>query len=416
MKFLLISPYGEGAGALKRIADEGNEVALWIKNPIYRDGYSGILPKVEDWSKALTDDTVILFDMTGLGELADELRKEGYAVFGGSKLADRLEHDRDFGLEVMRQCGIEVPETKSFTSFDDARAFLKGKKKERYVFKPSGDDIPSKMTYVAKDTEDLLGFFAFVEPRFNIEKFDLQLFIEGAEVSSEFWSDGQHILKPYNHTVEAKKYANDNLGPAVGCSGNIIWFAEERDRIISKGLELAEEWALSQGFIGQLDLNAIVNEQGVYGLEWTPRFGYDSLPTMLPMIDGDMGELFSDCARGQGTTMPYHQPFGVGVRVSIPPYPAEPDADPEELEPSRGVPVWIEEPENCYLYEVENEDGQLVHAGGTGLILTAVAAGNSPRFRDVYRTIRGVKVPNAHYRTDLEDVLLRMYWAGVDQA
>src|SRR5690242_21436807 len=44
---------------------------------------------------------------------------------------------------------------------------------------------------------------------------------------------------------------------------------------------------------------SVVNDEGVWGLEWTPRFGYDAMPTLIKMIQGGVGKFLSDVARGQ---------------------------------------------------------------------------------------------------------------------
>src|SRR5271169_1650639 len=112
MKFLMISVAGEGAGVLKHIQDEGNECRILIQEETYSDVYDGLLEKADDINPE--DDEIVLFDMSGNGDLADDLRDEGYKVFGGSQFSDNLEKDRQFGLDIMREAGIKLPETQEF--------------------------------------------------------------------------------------------------------------------------------------------------------------------------------------------------------------------------------------------------------------------------------------------------------------
>ena len=413
MKFLLFSQSGEGAQILKRIELEGNEVGLYIKDKLYSSVFDGLLPKVEP-DDFVDKDTVILFDMSGNGKIADSFRRKGLLVFGASEYADKLEHDRQFGFDAMQEAGIKIPGYKEFQDFKTGLEYVRGSNK-RLVFKPSGS-MPCKLTYVSKDANELFAYMQFVEQQFgsHIKSFILQDFIEGVVVSSEFFSNGKRFMWPPNHTVEVKKSMNDDLGPSTGCSGNITWTCEESSKVIDAGVRLIESQCQAEQFTGNIDLNAVVNESGVYGLEWTPRFGYDATPTLLTLLTTDFGEFFHGLASGQLSEVSFNKKDAGGVRVTIPPYPAEPQegTDPEKLSPSSGVPIQGYE-ENCdslYFYEVKMDKDQLVHSQGTGVIALALGIGDTPEecLEKPYKILEDLVVPDKQYRTDLSKVLSKM--------
>lgn len=401
----MVSVAGEGAGILKQIQDEGNDCELLIQEECYKTVYDGILDKV-DSVDGIEEDTIILFDMSGNGEMADDLREEGYLVFGASTFSDDLEKDRQFGLDVMKHCGIKLPETKEFEDFDDAIPFLKDREGKKFVFKPSGT-MPCKLTYVSEDNEDLESYMRFVEEKFGneIESFVLQEFVEGDLVSSEVFCDGEKIVGVPNHTVEAKKFMNDDKGPATGCSGNIVWLAEGSN-IVKNGVMKVKDLLIKENFVGQIDLNAVVNDQGIYGLEWTPRFGYDATPTYLAMLGIEYGKFFSDIVHGSAKSWNHKCESLCSIRMTIPPYPAEPEGDSEELSPNVGLPIrhWETHNKNLYFYEVMMKEEQLLHAGGTGVI--ACVLHQSPK--RCYEILDKIKVPDLQYRTDLDKVLTKM--------
>jgi phosphoribosylamine---glycine ligase len=404
MKFLMISVAGEGAGILKQIQDEGNEVSLHIQEKVYKTVYDGILPKADKIEP--DEDEIIIFDMSGNGNIADDMRDEGYLVYGASGFSDQLEKDRQFGLNMMKACGIKLPETQEFDDFEDATPFLDRHENKKFVFKPSGS-MPCKLTYCSEDNEDLLNYMKFVAEKFGdeIESFVLQEFVEGDLVSSEIFCDGKRIIGQANHTVEAKKFMNCDVGPSTGCSGNIVWLAGE-SKIAKDGVMRLKNTLIKENFIGQIDLNAVVNENGVFGLEWTPRFGYDATPTYLQMIDMEYGKFFSDIVRGQIEDWDHKCRSMCGIRMTIPPYPAEPEGDPEELSPSVGIPIqhWETYNKNLYFFEVMKKEEKLVHAGGTGVIACVIHK-NPQR---CYEILERVKVPDKQYRTDLVEVLGKM--------
>ena len=398
----MISVAGEGAGVLLQLQQEGNNVELLIQEKTYNTVYDGLLPKVNKIDP--DDDTIIIFDMSGNGDQADELRKLGYRVFGSSRFSDQLEKDREFGLEIMREVGIKLPETEEFQDFGDAYSFLDENEHKRFVFKPSGS-MPCKLTYCSKDNEDLITYMKFVEEKFSdeIDSFVLQEFVEGDLVSTEIYFDGNKQVGCPNHTVEVKKFMNNDLGPSTGCSGNIVWLADN-DKVVKAGVGKVAKILKDYNFgAGQIDLNAVVNDKGLFGLEWTPRFGYDSMPIYLQMINMEYGKFFADITDGKIKYWDHKYDSLSSVRFTIPPYPAEPEGDPEELSPSTGIPIrgWETFDKNLYLFEVMMQEDQLVHSGGTGVIGLAYAE----KIKRCYEVIKQLNIPDIQYRTDLEKVL-----------
>ena len=141
MNFFMLSKCGEGAGLLQRLQQEGNICSIYIQEKDYSNIYSGILPQTD----YPADGDIIIFDSSASGKKADYFKKEGFKVFSASSFHDKLENDREFGLEFMLQHGIMIPETQNFTKFSEGIKFIKENKKKRYVFKPSGENIPSKL-------------------------------------------------------------------------------------------------------------------------------------------------------------------------------------------------------------------------------------------------------------------------------
>lgn len=410
MKFHLLSGSGEGCGLMKRIEEEGNDCTVSIDFAPYATVYDGILKK----AKEPPDDAIVIVDTSGLGKEADALKKKGFKVFGGSVFADKLERERDFGLSYMQKHGIKTPDTKVFSTFSQGIDWLKDQKdKDRYVFKPNGEDIPCKLTYVGADNEDLISYLKFVVRYFSwkIEDFVLQTFVEGPIISTEFWVGPEGLIYPANHTVEVKKFLNDDLGPSTGCQGNLVWIAED-DEVVSLMENLAED-LVKECYVGPIDLNAILSQRGPKGLEWTPRFGLDAMPTFLHLIDGELGQLISDIMDGNTRTMEVIDAIAGGVRVTIPPYPIEATTNIKKIlseAPNVGVPIRDLDETASYFYEVMEQDGELVHSSGTGAI--AVVSDCSEDLKDVldypYEILDKCRIPDKQYRTDLREVLTDM--------
>jgi phosphoribosylamine--glycine ligase len=416
MNFLMISKCGEGAQLLYKIAEEGNSVRLYIEQEEDRSCWSGILPQIT--SPVPNHDEVVIFDQSGMGRLASNIAKTN-PVFGGSIWADHLEDDRMFGIEMMKKAGIQVPDTHNFKDhqWEDAHELI-FQSDTKWVFKPSGHGLPSRLSYVPSDSDDLHKYLTYVREAYGekISSFILQEFVEGALISTEFWCDGTRFVGPANHTVEAKKLMNDDLGPSTGCSGNLIWVAD--DDLAVMALRGFESECVKQAYKGCIDLNAIVNDKGVFGLEWTPRFGYDAMPTILQLMQQDIGEVISNFARGQASYFPMLlDGFAGGVRLSIPPYPLEPPKtkDIDRVGPNVGIPIrgFHEGSENhIYFLEIMKNGDDILHSAGSGAIaVVSDVADDDPAecFTLPYSILDDVKIPDKMYRTDLATVLPKMY-------
>lgn len=414
MNFFLYSKCGEGAGLIKRLQDEGNNCSFYIQEKDYSNVYSGILTS----SDYPSDSDIIIFDSSGMGSKADYFRAEGYKVFGASSFMDKLETDREFGLEFMLRHGIMIPDTYKFKSFKDGINHVKSNKETKFVFKPSGKNIPCKLTYSASDYEDLISYMSFVEKSFgkDIEDFVLQEFLEGSIISSEYWVGKSGFIKgSFNNTIEVKKFMNDDLGPSTGCAGNIVWPEDEDESILAELLRRVESKLTQENYIGPIDINCVVNDEGIFGLEWTPRFGLDAMPSLLQLINQDLGKIISDSFKDD-SEMNLLNCFSGGARLSIPPYPIETSGDIDKIQkfsPNVGIPIrGLEDYEdNCYFYEIMKKDDQIVHSYGTGVIACISDLGETPE--DCYKLVDEIlddcKIPDKQYRTDLSGVLSSMH-------
>ena len=412
MRFNIISESSDGMGFGARLIQEGNEARMWIRTKDAASVGDGIVPKVGDIEDMLqgadAQKDVFVFDGSSNGVIADYLRQQGLPVIGGSRIADRLERDRNFGGDAMAQGGIKTPKTVTFTDFASAISYAKKHKDKRLVYKPSkllGELSCSKVT---SDSEELVELLALTESESDIAEpeFDLQEFTPGVALSTELWFDGEEFIEGlWNHTLERKELMDGNMGPSGGCTGNLVWACGECP--VCKQLRKMAPFLKEHNYVGMLDLNAIITEEGeVRGLEWTPRFGYDASPTLLwTCLDGDLGGFLSNTARHQHDlgSPRLNDSFGGAVRITIPPWPTEKHLASEGL-PIRGVGA-KELGTNAYLYNVKQVDGKLYTAGAWGIVLLFTGRGGSigSAFSEPYRMAERVRVSDKQYRLDLTE-------------
>lgn len=168
-------------------------------------------------------------------------------------------------------------------------------------------------------------------------------------------------------------------------------------------------------YVGPIDLNSVVNEDGVWGLEFTPRFGYDALPALLELVDGQIGPVIAAMARGEfPTNLPLVNRRAAGLRISIPPYPSE-HHHPDEGIPIRGLTR--EDREHLYFFDVKlNDANHLVSTNAFGAIVTITGVGDgvTDAFVGPMEIAKRAKIPQKQYRTDLVNVFITE-WAKFDK-
>lgn len=404
MRICVASLYGEGLWFAQRMATEGHDVSAIVSDARFEQVLGGmvkVMPGREVYTAAEYD--CVVFDTTGMGKDADAARLETPTI-GDSTLADALEEDREFSLDFMQKCGIQVAPWEVFDNPADAIRHIK-KTKKRYVFKPIGDQDDKSTTYVSRSAEDLLHYFDVLFRSAKVSKFVLQEFVAGTEVSTQAYINeaGYFAL---NHTLETKKLMNGDVGPNTGCSGSLAWLAED-DVLFAKGLKRAIGPLQELGYVGPIDLNTIVNAEGVWGLEFCPRFGYDSDALLMRLLGVNWGDfLYAIATDRRPQEIIQRHSFCASVRLSVPPYPCE--GLPEKFYKA-GIPIECLTEKNFdrfFVYDVRRraEDADdLETAGICGWIGSPLAVGETlgQAFEGAYGMLKEVQVPNAQYRTDV---------------
>jgi phosphoribosylamine-glycine ligase len=424
-RFNFVSETADGFGFALRLQDEGYPVRMWIRSADARSVGDNLIEKVGDFEDFLVnanpDNDVFVFDVSGNGVMADYVKQMGFPVFGGSVIADRLERDRAFGTKIMQQAGIKIPEAKSFKSFEDGIKFVEEHPNTRWVYKPSKQLGDISASHVSYDAEDLIEMLQNISNDVDLAdpQFELQAFEKGIAFSTELWFQNGDFIEPLtNHTLERKELMNDDIGPSGGCLGNLVWFCNGCS-VCSQAKKLVP-WARSVGYHGMLDLNVIVSEGGqCYGLEFTPRFGYDASPTLFwELVKGDLGSFFADAAGGRLSMLDCREGFAGAVRVTIPPWPTEKHTAEENV-PIRGISNDVLK-KSTYLYNVKRNDTGLCTAGAWGIVCLFTAHSSSPTraLQIPLEYCKSLRLKNKQYRTDLHkrfvDDLEALESAGVN--
>lgn len=407
-----------------RLIDAGHEVRVFMSDEASRDVMQGMIAFVPDWRSSLEwireagDDGIIVFETANAGKDQDDLRRRGFNVIGGSGFGDKLETDRAYGQQVLRDHGLNTACTREFCSFDDAVSFLRSSP-GRYVFKLSGSNWPSTRNYVGQmdDARDMIALLTAARDSWNLDEepsFVLMEFIEGVEVGIGAFFNGKKFLNPPNLDWEHKRFFPGDIGELTGEMGTVVSY-RGAERLFESTLAKLAPSLRDSGYCGYVNLNTIVNERGVWPLELTCRFGYPGFAILDSLHEDDWGTVLSALVRRNADSIRTKEGFSVGVVLTVPPFPYPDGYD----ELGRGTPICFRENmseadrHSLHFGEVTLRDGQLVTAGMVGY--TMVVTGTGTTIEEARGTAYGlvdkVVIPNGRYRNDIGVRLIERDWA-----
>ncbi len=414
MRFLGIGDTVDLGDMYLRLQSSGHEVRTFAADTEAHDVMRSMLRFTDDWRQELDwvraagTDGVILIETASLGETQDELRRDGFNVIGGSALGDKLENDREYGQSVLRSLGMRTAASREFTSFSDAIEFIE-RTRGRYVFKLNGSEWSSTRGYVGamENGDDMRAFLRASQrtwPTLEKQSFVLMDHVTGAEVGVGAFFDGERFLEPANLDWEHKRFFPGDIGELTGEMGTVVTY-RGAERIFENSLARAEPLLRESGYCGYINLNTIVNDDGVWPLEFTCRFGYPGFPILDSLHQCGWDQIFRSLIARDGKRFPTHDGYSVGVVITVPPFPYSQGYDAL----GKGRPICfahdLDDVDRASLHygEVDIRDGQLVTSGLIGyiMVVTGVAESVEAAREQAYRRVDKVVIPNARYRNDI---------------
>ncbi len=407
--FLFASLTGLISDIAWQVSKEGHEVRYFIADKKERDIADGFVAKSKDWEKDADWADIIVFDDTlGQGEKAKALRDAGKKVIGGTTYTDRLEDDRSFGQEELKKAGVSIIPYAEFTSFDDAIDHVT-QNPARYVIKPSGEAQNVKRRLFVGEEDDGQDVIRMLEAykkalSEEIKVFQLQRRVTGVEVAVGAFFNGKNFVYPINVNFEHKKLFPGDIGPPTGEMGTSMFWSGP-NQLFTQTLLKMEPVLASEGYVGYIDLNCIVNNHGIYPLEFTSRFGYPTISIQQAGMITPIGQFFWDLANGNDPKLKTRSGFQIGVRIVVPPFPFDDDETFESV--SKNAAIVFKKPpaDEMHIEDVKQINGQWVVAGTSGVILIVVGLGQTMKQAQaqVYSRIKNVLIPSMYYRTDIGD-------------
>jgi phosphoribosylamine---glycine ligase len=395
---------------------QGHLVKLFIRNDKI-DGKSKVgiglverIPHWEPWMKWA--DLVFCTDNVVYFHALESYRKLGYPIFGGGVAGAEMELNRVTGQELMKKAGIEILPYKVFNSYDDAEGYVR-KTMGRFVSKPSGD-ADKALTYVSKSPADMIYMLRKWKKNPKIKKmpFVLQEFAKGVEIAIGGWFGPGGFSKYYLENFEFKKLMPGEKGVNTGEMGTVMRYTS-KSKLADQMLKPMEEYLHSIGYVGYIDQNCIITEEGkAWPMEWTTRPGWP-LFNIQQALHQDVANWMVDLIDGFDSFKP-SEDIGLGVVIAIPDFPYSKLTKKEVS----GVPVYFEPNEHHHLAELMLGeapiiDGNkvvdkpcLVSAGDYLMIVSGTGKTVKQAKLKAYVEVDKIEIPNSPiYRVDIGDRL-----------
>jgi phosphoribosylamine--glycine ligase len=420
MKILFISNNLIGGNIAKLLLAEGHEVKIFIEEKGRKGNFDSILHKTNDWKKELSwvgKEGLIVFDDIGYGNIQSKLRKQGYKVFGGSQIGDKLESDREYAQKIFSEHGLKIKETKDFENIYDAIEYIQ-KNPRAWVIKQNGKASKS-INYVGyfkdgRDVVSLLKNYA-INSKISRGRITLQEKIEGVEIGVGRYFNGKDWVGPIEFNIEYKKFFPGDIGPTTSEMGTLAWYSNnEKNKLYKKVLAPLKPFLQKIDYRGDFEINCIVNKSGAFPLEATPRFGSPIIHLHSELHKSPWGEFLKAIAEGKKYNLKWKKGIGIVILLAVPPFPYH-SHDKEKLfhglniffdkiTPSEANHLHFEEMsrdiENPNQYYISDDRGYVMY-------VTHINKNAKITQEKAYSIIKKIIIPKMIYRNDIGDKFIK---------
>lgn len=336
--------------------------------------------------------------------VTDALHDAGFAVFGPTRQAAKLESSKAFAKEIMHAAGVPTGQAHTAVKVEQLEAALDDFGAP-YVVKDDGL-AAGKGVIVTQNRDEALAhgqaILAAGDPVLVEE------YLDGPEVSVFVIADGKDgvAMAP---AQDFKRIYNADEGPNTGGMGAyspLDWLPESftadvMEQVANPVLKEMAERGIP--FTGVLYCGLAVTRKGIQVIEFNARFGDPETQPVLARLKTPLGRLLKAAAdgklRSQFSTIQFHDRAAVGVVMAAEGYPDTPKTGAQitgVAEAARDAGVSI-----LHAGTTSGETGEFTASGGR--LLTVVATGDDlAAARDTaYAAVEKISIPNGQYRTDI---------------
>jgi phosphoribosylamine--glycine ligase len=345
--------------------------------------------------------------------IVDRFQDAGLLIFGPTKAAARIESSKIFAKELMVAHGVPTGMAESFSSYDEARAYLQTCPVPVVV---KADGLAAgKGVIVALTREEAMNALrqSMEQRQFGAagERVLIEEFLEGQEVSVFAFVDGKYV-SPMVAACDYKRAGDGNIGPNTGGMGSYsppapsAWNSEIEARVRAEILEPVAKALEDEGapYRGVLYLGMILTKFGPKVIEFNCRLGDPEAQVVLPRLKTDLAEVMLATAQSklEGFNIEWDSRACVGVVVASGGYPGSyttgyPVSGLDELD--EGIIVF--HAGTKAVHQEGEPSPTIVTDGGRVLAVAAMGDTIADARRRVYDNVGRVHFHGAFFRKDI---------------
>ena len=336
--------------------------------------------------------------------VADVCREAGFAVFGPSADAARLEGSKSFAKEVMAAADVPTALAHVCTTAEEVESALDALGAP-HVVKEDGL-AAGKGVLVTGSREAAIeharACLAKPGGRVVVEEF-----LDGPEVSVFCVSDGTTVLA-LAPAQDFKRVGDADAGPNTGGMGAyspLDWAPPGlADDIVERVARPTIDEMRRRGtpFVGALYVGLALTSRGPRVIEFNARFGDPDGQASIARLESPFAQLLLAAATGglaDFGRLRWSEDHAVVVVIASEGYPAAPRTG----DPIAGIDAATEVPGVVVLHAgtARDEHGALVSAGGRVLDVVAVGTSLAAAREAAYEAVSVIDLPGSHHRTDI---------------
>lgn len=336
--------------------------------------------------------------------LADQLRAEGFAVFGPSAAAAQLEGSKGFTKDLCARYDIPTGAYQRFNNAPEAKAYVRAQGAP-IVIKADGLAAGKGVTVAMTVDEALAAIDDCFEGAFGEAGAEVvvEAFLDGEEASFFCLCDGQTLL-PLATAQDHKRVGDGDTGSNTGGMGAYspapVMTPDLVERTMKEIIEPTMRGMAEMGtpFSGVFFAGLMITQKGPELIEYNVRFGDPECQVLMMRLESDLLALLHATATGtlDRVTAEWRDETALTVVLASKGYPGA----YEKNTPIRSLPDATDKAK-VFHAGTALKDHQLVATGGRVLNATALGASVAEAQAAAYRLVDTVEWDNGFCRRDI---------------
>ncbi|MDU2558271.1 MAG: phosphoribosylformylglycinamidine synthase [Anaerococcus prevotii] len=339
--------------------------------------------------------------------LVDRFQENDLKVFGVNKKASKFESSKAYCKKFLEKYGIKTPAYLRCEDKDEILAY--GEKlineKGKLVLKRDGL-AAGKGVFIIDKVSD---FREKVDEILAIDKFVIiEEFVDGFEMSLLVLTDSSTII-PLPTAKDHKKIYDREIGPNTGGMGTYAPNVEAEafkekisEEILPKILEGFKKENID--YRGVLFIGFMINESGIYVLEFNVRFGDPETQVVLELIDNDILDLLMKTSTKNldQVKLKINDKKAVSLVLASEGYPLSYEVSKE---------IKFEDGINSKIIHAgtKKEEGKILTASGRVLNVVSVSHSFDEAIARAYEDAEKIHFDGKYYRKDIGPSVKRVY-------